>query len=96
MFRQLWDDITGEKQRDHPAFFPVELAERLVRMSSFVGNRVVDPFAGTGVTAVAASRCGRHPVSVELGETHVDIAEQRIDAERGMLTNCENLPYELL
>ncbi|MFD1634639.1 DNA-methyltransferase [Haloplanus ruber] len=96
MFRQLWDDIKGEKQRDHPAPFPTELAERLVRMFSFVGDTVVDPFAGTGSTAVAASRCGRNSVSVELEETYVDIAEKRIKEERGTLTNYENLSVEVV
>lgn len=96
MFRQLWDDIKGEKQRDHPAPFPTELAERLVRMFSFVGDTVVDPFAGTGSTAVAASRCGRNSVSVELEEKYVDIAEKRIKEERGTLTNYENLSVEVV
>lgn len=96
MFRQLWDNIPGEKQRDHPAPFPIELAERLIRMFSFVGDTVVDPFAGTGSTAVAASRCGRHSVSVELEENYVDIAEKRIKSERGTLTNYENLSVEVV
>jgi DNA modification methylase len=91
MFRQLWDDITGERQRDHPAPYPTALAERLIRMFSFAGDTVLDPFAGTGSTAVAASRCGRNSVSVELEERYVDIAEERITSERGTLTNYQNL-----
>lgn len=58
-------------------------------MFSFVGDTVLDPFAGTGSTAVAASRCGRNSVSVELKERYVDIAEARIREERGTLTNFE-------
>ncbi len=58
-FRQIWDDIPGESTKDHPAPFPLELAERLVRMFSFVGDVVLDPFAGTGTTLVAAARWGR-------------------------------------
>lgn len=96
MFRQLWDDITGEKQGKHPAPYPAELAERLIRMFSFVGDTVLDPFAGTGSTAVGASRCGRHSVSVELEEQYVDIAEQRIKEERGTLTNYESLDVEVI
>jgi len=91
MFRQLWDDIKGERQRDHPAPYPAELAERLIRMFSFVGDTVLDPFAGTGSTAVAASRCGRNSVSVELEPEYVDIAEKRIQNEHGTLTNYQNL-----
>lgn len=96
MFRQLWDDITGEKQTDHPAPYPADLAERLIRMFSFAGDTVLDPFAGTGSTAVAASRCGRNSVSVELEAEYVDIAEQRINEERGTLTNYENLRVEVV
>jgi len=95
MFRQLWDDIQGESQGEHPAPYPVELAERLVRMFSFVGDTVLDPFAGTGSTAVAASRVGRNSISVELEETYVDIAEKRLHDERGTLTNYQNLTVDV-
>jgi DNA modification methylase len=95
MFRQLWDDIKGERQTDHPAPYPAELAERLIRMFSFVGDTVLDPFAGTGSTAVAASRCGRNSINVELEAEYVDIAEERIQAERGTLTNYENLTVDV-
>jgi DNA modification methylase len=94
MFRQLWDDIKGEPQTDHPAPFPAELAERLIRMFSFVGDTVLDPFAGSGSTAVGASRCGRNSVSVELEEDYFDVAKDRIEGERGTLTNYQNLSVE--
>lgn len=89
MFRQLWDDINGEPQTDHPAPYPAELAERLIRMFSFVGDTVLDPFGGTGSTAVAASRCGRDSISIELEQDYVDISEERIKSERGTLTNYD-------
>jgi len=95
MFRQLWDDIKGEKQGEHPAPYPAELAERLIRMFSFVGNTVLDPFTGTGSTAVGASRCGRNSISVELEPKYVDIAEERIKKERGTLTNYQNLTVDV-
>jgi DNA modification methylase len=95
MFRQLWSDITGARQDEHPAPYPVDLAERLIRMFSFVGDTVVDPFAGTGSTAVAASRVGRNSVSTELESRYVDIAEKRIKQERGTLTNYENLTVDV-
>lgn len=91
MFRQLWDDINGERQKEHPAPYPAELAERLIRMFSFVGDTVLDPFAGTGSTAVGASRWGRNSISVEIEEDYVNIVEKRIKDERGTLTNYENL-----
>lgn len=95
MFRQLWDDIKGEPQTDHPAPFPAELAERLIRMFSFVGDTVLDPFAGSGSTAVGASRCGRNSASVELEEQYFDVAVSRIEDERGTLTNYENLTMDI-
>jgi len=95
MFRQLWDDIKGEPQTDHPAPFPAELAERLIRMFSFVGDTVLDPFAGSGSTAVGASRSGRSSVSIELEEDYFETARNRIEQERGTLTNFENLSVEI-
>jgi len=95
MFRQLWDDIKGEPQTDHPAPFPAELAERLIRMFSFAGDTVLDPFGGSGSTPVGASRCGRNSITVELEEKFVDVAEDRIKQERGTLTNYENLTVDV-
>jgi DNA modification methylase len=95
MFRQLWDDIKGEPQTDHPAPFPADLAERLIRMFSFVGDTVLDPFAGSGSTAVGASRSGRNSVSIELEEDYFETARNRIEQERGTLTNFENLSVEI-
>ncbi|PSP75861.1 methyltransferase, partial [Halobacteriales archaeon QS_1_68_20] len=68
---------------------------RLVRMFSFAGDTVLDPFAGTGSTAVGASRVGRNSISVELEPEYLDIAEERIKEERGTLTNYENLTVEV-
>lgn len=96
MFRQLWDDIQGEPQTDHPAPYPAELAERLIRMFSFVGDTVLDPFAGTGSTAVAASRCGRDSISVELERGYIEVAEERIKGERGTLTNYDDMSVEVM
>ena len=96
MFRQLWDDIQGEPQTNHPAPYPVALAERLTRMFSFAGDTVLDPFAGTGTTSVAASRVGRDSISIELEEKYIEIAEERIKSERGTLTNYENLSVKVV
>ena len=95
MFRQLWDDITGEPQTDHPAPYPVELAERLIRMFSFVGDTVLDPFAGSGTTAVSASRCGRNSISIEIEADYFEVAADRIESERETLTNYENLTVDI-
>ena len=53
-FQQIWSGLTGASTRHHPAPYPLELAERLIRMFSFVGDTVLDPFLGTGTTTLAA------------------------------------------
>src|SRR5205807_9121082 len=58
-FQQFWN-ITGASTREHPAPFPVELAYRLVRMFSFCGDTVLDPFAGTASTMLAAMKADRN------------------------------------
>ncbi len=77
-FQQVWTGITGASTRDHPAPFPVELAERLIRMFSFVGDTVLDPFAGTGSTTLAASRIGRHSVAVEVDPEYFQLLRRRL------------------
>ncbi len=73
-FRQVWTDVTGASTKLHPAPFPIELADRLVRMFSFVGDTVLDPFLGTGTTSMAASRTGRNSIGVEIAEEYLDLA----------------------
>ncbi|GAA5334283.1 DNA-methyltransferase [Thermus hydrothermalis] len=80
-FRQIWDDIPGESTKAHPAPFPLELAERLVRMFSFVGDVVLDPFAGTGTTLIAAARWGRRALGVELVPQYAELAQKRFVRE---------------
>jgi len=84
-FQQIWTGLTGASTRHHPAPFPVELAERLVRMFSFVGDTVLDPFLGTGTTSVAAARAGRHSIGVEVDEHYFDLAHKRLAAETSSL-----------
>jgi site-specific DNA-methyltransferase (adenine-specific) len=80
--RPVWSDIRGASLREgHPAPFPVQLAERLIRMFSFAGDTVLDPFGGSGSTAVAAMRSGRHSVSVEIEPSYVEMAARRLFAE---------------
>jgi site-specific DNA-methyltransferase (adenine-specific) len=77
--RSSWSDIRGEStRRGHPAPFPVELAARLIRMFSFVGDTVLDPFGGTGSTALAALQTGRNSVSVEIEPKYFALAEARL------------------
>ncbi len=75
-FKQIWT-LGGASTRNHPAPFPVELAERLVRMFSFAGDTVVDPFSGTGTTLVAASRAGRSGIGIEIDDTYLNLSTNR-------------------
>jgi site-specific DNA-methyltransferase (adenine-specific) len=79
-FRQFWT-ITGASTKDHPAPFPLELAHRLVRMFSFVGDTVLDPFCGTGTTMLAAMKTGRNSIGVEADPTYCDMARRRLENE---------------
>jgi modification methylase len=65
-FRGVWDDIPPVRQKGHSAMFPVELPERLIRMYSFWGETVLDPFMGSGTTSLAAARAGRNSVGYEV------------------------------
>jgi len=80
-FRQVWT-LNGASTREHPAPFPLPLAERLVRMFSFVGDVVLDPFMGTGTTNVAAARWGRHSIGVEVDPTFFALARTRLQRAR--------------
>lgn len=84
-FQQIWNGLTGASTRSHPAPFPLELAERLIRMFSFVGDTVIDPFAGTGTTSVAAAKFGRHSVGVEVDPAYLDMAYRRLTEETSTL-----------
>ena len=78
-WRSIWTDIRGTStRRGHPAPYPPKLAERLIRMFSFAGDIVLDPFAGTGSTGVAAVAAGRHSISVEIDPGYVRMAEDNI------------------
>jgi DNA modification methylase len=80
-FQQIWTGVTGASTRHHPAPYPLEIAERLIRMFSFVGDTVLDPFMGTGTTNVAAARWGRHSIGVEVDPHYFDMAAKRIENE---------------
>jgi DNA modification methylase len=84
-FQQIWSGVTGASTRDHPAPYPVELAERLIRMFSFVGDTVLDPFMGTGTTALAASKWGRNSINFEIDATYLSFAAKRLEEELSSL-----------
>jgi DNA modification methylase len=84
-FQQIWTGITGASTRHHPAPYPLELAERLVRMFSFVGDTVLDPFMGTGTTSIAAANWGRNSIGIEVDPHYFTEAYRRIANETARL-----------
>ena len=70
------------KRVGHPAPFPVDLPGRCIRLFTYVDDVVLDPFMGSGTTAVAAVQNGRHFLGVETDASYVALAEQRIAAAR--------------
>jgi DNA modification methylase len=79
-FQQIWAGLTGASTRNHPAPFPLELAERLIRMFSFVGDTVLDPFMGTGTTNLAAAKWGRNSIGTEIDPDYFNQAERRMSS----------------
>ena len=80
-FQQIWSGVTGASTKDHPAPYPLALVERLIRMFSFVGDTVLDPFMGTGTTNVAAAKWGRNSIGVEVDPHYFEMSAKRIDRE---------------
>jgi site-specific DNA-methyltransferase (adenine-specific) len=82
-FRSIWTDLPGASTREHPAPFPIELALRIVRMFSFTGDTVLDPFSGTGSTALAALKTNRNSISNEIDPEYFDHSIRRVQRELG-------------
>jgi DNA modification methylase len=80
-FQQIWSGLTGASTRQHPAPYPLELAVRLIRMFSFVGDTVLDPFLGTGTTTLAAALWGRDSIGYEVDPEYHKLALNRIRGE---------------
>lgn len=76
-FQQVWR-LGGASTRNHPAPYPLALAERLIRMFSFVGDTVFDPFLGTGTTSAAAASCGRNSIGSEVDPDYFEQCVSRV------------------
>ena len=77
--KSIWSFATESAKRvNHPAPFPVELPKRCIEMFTFVGDVVLDPFLGSGTTAVAAKMTGRKYVGCDLSAEYCAIAEDRL------------------
>ncbi len=92
-FQQIWN-IPGASTKQHPAPFPLELANRLVRMFSFVGDTVLDPFCGSGTTMIASLRAQRNSIGVEIDSEYCKMAARYLKAETTSLFTNEELIFE--
>ena len=88
-FQQFWR-ITGASTKEHPAPFPLELGYRLVRMFSFIGDTVLDPFCGSGTTMVAAAKAGRNSIGIEIDPVYCGMIRSRFEREaRTLFANAQ-------
>lgn len=83
--------IESKADPEHPATFNTELAERIIRLYTFVGETVLDPFAGVGSAIIAADACGRHGIGIELHERYARVARQR--GQRHHQLPLDNRPF---
>jgi len=92
-FQQIWN-ITGASTRNHPAPFPLKLASRLVRMFSFQGDTVLDPFCGTGTTMVASLKYGRNSIGIDIDPEYCRMAARFLKKESSNLFLKTELIFE--
>ena len=76
--QNLWQIQTVPDSADHPAKFPLELPSRLIKLYSFVGDLVLDPFVGSGTTAVAARYLGRHYIGIDIDPAYCELARRKL------------------
>lgn len=94
-YRQIWKIASVRANDVHPAMFPVELASRVIRLYTDPGDVVLDPFLGSGTTAVAAIENNRHFVGFEVVAKYADLAQKNISravsikrAKAGEMIKC--------
>jgi DNA modification methylase len=92
----LWEMPTESATRvGHPAPFPVDLPKRLLELYTYENDVVLDPFMGSGTTAVAAVRTGRHFIGFETDRSYVTRANKRITEEKERLLRGEGRPFRV-
>jgi site-specific DNA-methyltransferase (adenine-specific) len=81
----IWT-FSGESKKkvQHPAPFPVELPKRCIKLFSFVGDTVLDPFVGSGTTLIACALLKRKGIGVEIDENYCNLAKNRLINEAGL------------
>ncbi len=84
-FNGHWN-FSGERQSHHLAMFPCELPRRLIRMFSFCGETVLDPFLGSGTTALAALRNNRNSIGYEINQGFMSLISEKIERGQDLLS----------
>jgi site-specific DNA-methyltransferase (adenine-specific) len=84
--KTVWS-IANTSDAEHPAVFPLEIPKRLIKMFSFVGETVLDPFAGTGTTGRMAAELKRHGVCIDQSDVYVE----RMLREKALLNGSGDL-----
>ncbi|MEW6050694.1 MAG: DNA methyltransferase [Candidatus Zixiibacteriota bacterium] len=84
-FNGHWN-FAGEKQSEHMAMFPTELPRRLIRMFSFAGETVLDPFLGSGTTSLAAMRLGRQSIGYEINKEFEKPIRSKLRSDSDLFT----------
>lgn len=92
-FSSHWN-FNGVKQMGHIAMFPEELPKRLIKMFSFVGETVFDPFAGSGTTSLAAKNLGRNSIGYEINKEFAPIITEKLGANQITLENDSMISFE--
>lgn len=83
-FSGHWN-FSGERQNEHLAMFPEELPKRLIKMFSFVGETVLDPFCGSGTTNLAAINLNRNSIGYEINKNYRNIIEEKLGLKQQKL-----------
>lgn len=91
-FSGHWN-FPGEKQDKHLAMFPEELPKRLIKMFSFVGETVLDPFLGSGTTTLAAIKLNRNSVGYEINESFINIIKEKVGLNSHNLFTTTNFEF---
>jgi site-specific DNA-methyltransferase (adenine-specific) len=76
--RQVWNIPSVRANDIHQAMFPTELAYRVIRLYTDEGDIVLDPFLGSGTTAIAAIEANRRYIGIELMEQYAELARKRV------------------
>ena len=92
-FTGHWN-FPGEKQVKHLAMYPCELPRRLIKMFSFVGDTVLDPFLGSGTTSLAAENLDRNSIGYEINEDFLPVIREKLSVEQRSIT--QDATFEII